>query len=86
MVPLQPQAMQDMVTADTGWGTLKLYKVQKQLIEIVKTWQTFPFLKSSDYYKYAEICKISPNLVCNEEKLKTKLNKVGSRAVCFETR
>ena len=30
--------------------------------------------------------KILQNLVCNEEKLKTKLNKVGSRAVCFETR
>ena len=37
-----------MVTADSGWGTLKLYKVKKQLIEIVKTWQTFPFLISSD--------------------------------------
>ena len=40
-------AMRDMVTEDSGWGTLKLYKVKKQLIEIVKTWQTFPF-KSSD--------------------------------------
>ena len=28
-------------------------------------------------YKYAEICKISPNLVCNEDKLK-KINTVGS--------
>ena len=26
------------------------------------------------------------NLVCNEEKLKTKLNKFGSRTVCLETR
>ena len=51
---------------------------------------TFPFLKSSDRtitnMHYAQVCKISPNLVCNEDKLLKKLNKVGSRAVCFETR
>ena len=38
------------------------YKVKKQLIIFEKLWLY--------YYKYAEICKISPNLVCNEEKLK----------------
>ena len=32
------RAMRDMVTADSGLGTLKLYKVKKkQLIKIVKT-------------------------------------------------
>ena len=80
--------MRDMVTADSGWGTLKLYKVKKKTIDwncedmtnlsiFDKLWQY--------YYKYAEICKISPNLVWNEDELK-KINKVGSPAVCFETR
>ena len=82
------RGMRDMVTADSGWGTLKLYKVKKPInwnCEDMTNLSIFDKLWQY-YYKYAEICKISPNLVCNEEKLKTKLNKVGSRAVCLETR
>ena len=65
----------------------KLYKVKRQLIEIVKTWQTFPFLKRA-LTVLLQICRDLQNLTKLDlqwRKTKNKLNKVGSRAVCFET-
>jgi len=50
-----------MVTADSGWGTLKLYKVKKkQLIEIVKTDKPFHFWQAMTVL--LQICRDLQNL------------------------
>ena len=56
----------------SSFCSVSSFNVKKQLIEIEKNdnlsilEKLWPF-----YYKYAQICKILQNLVCNKEKLKT---------------